>query len=185
MGAINTLCLSASIFSTLNFLKIFKVVTKSLKDTKIAGGFKLIQNDFESIYDNYTRMMLFANSNKHKMANINDEMAAIQEAHHEILNEPRDQDELLNSINGLKTRLRSLQEEIDGILYQYNRVNEMLHQVDVMISDYYRLEIEISSYELNGMEQDLLSVKDEYKQFKLLKSEIGLVCEKISNRERI
>ena len=125
-------------------------------------------------------MMLFANSNKHKIENIHEEMAAIQEAHCEILDEPRDQDELLNSINGLKSRLESLQEEVEAILYQYNRVNDMLHQVDVMISDYYKMDIEISSYELNGMEQDLLGVKDEYKQFKLLKSEIGAISEKIS-----
>jgi chromosome segregation ATPase len=130
-------------------------------------------------------MMLFANSNKHKLANINEEMAAIQEAHHEILNEPQDQDELLNSINGLKSRLKSLQDEVDAILYQYGSVNEMLQQVDVMISDYYKMDIEISSYELNGMEQDLLGVKDEYRQFKLLKSEIDAVSEKINSGERI
>jgi chromosome segregation ATPase len=130
-------------------------------------------------------MMLFANSNKHKLANINEEMAAIQEAHHEILNEPQDQDELLNSINGLKSRLKSLQDEVDAILYQYGSVNEMLQQVDVMISDYYKMDIEISSYELNGMEQDLLGVKDEYRQFKLLKSEMDAVSEKISSGERI
>ena len=137
------------------------------------------------MYDDYTRMMLFANTNKHKLGNIHEEMAAIQEAHHELLNEPLDQDELLNSINGLKSRLKSLQEEVDAILYQYGNVNEMLHQVDVMISDYYKMDVEISSYELNGMEQDLLSVKDEYKQFKLLKSEIGAVSEKIKSGERI
>jgi chromosome segregation ATPase len=125
-------------------------------------------------------MMLFANYNKHKIENIHEEMAAIQEAHHEIINEPRDQDELLNSITGLKSRLESIQEEVEAILYQYGRINEMLHQVDVMISDYYKMDIEISSYELNGMEQDLLGVKDEYKQFKLLKSEIGAISEKIS-----
>lgn len=144
-----------------------------------SGGFKLVQNDFGEIYDNYTRMMLFANSNKHKLKNIHEEMAAIQEAHHEIVNEPRNKDELLNSIEGLKSRLESLQEEVESILYQYGMVNEMLHQVDVMISDYYKMDIEISSYELNGMEQDLLSVKDEYKRFKLLKYEIGTVNEKI------
>ena len=125
-------------------------------------------------------MMLFANSNKHKIENIHEEMAAIQEAHHEIINEPRDQDELSNSIMGLKSRLESIQEEVEAILYQYGRINEMLQQVDVMISDYYKMDIEISSYELNGMEQDLLGVKDEYKQFKLLKSEIGAISEKIS-----
>jgi chromosome segregation ATPase len=137
------------------------------------------------MYDDYTRMMLFANTNKHKLMNINEEMAAIQEAHDEILKESQDQNELLNSINGLQSRLKSLQEEVDAILYQYGNVNEMLHQVDIMISDYYKLDIEMSSYELNGMEQDLLGVKDEYKQFKLLKSEIGAVSEKISSGERI
>ena len=137
------------------------------------------------MYDDYTRMMLFANSNKHKLENINDEMAAIQEAHEEILNEPLDQDELSNSINGLKSRLKSLQDEVNAILYQYGKVNEMLHQVDVMISDYYKMDIEISSYELNGMEQDLLGVKDVYIQFKMLKSEIGAVNDIISSGERI
>jgi hypothetical protein len=137
------------------------------------------------MYDEYTRMMLFANSNKHKLENINDEMAAIQEAHDEILNEPMNDDKQLNSINGLKSRLKSLQDEVNAILYKYGLVNEMLHQVDVMISDYYKMDIEISSYELNGMEQDLLGVKDEYKQFKLLKLEIGAVIEKINSGERI
>ena len=151
----------------------------------ILGGFRLVQNEFERMYDDYTRMMLFANSNKHKIENINEEMAAIQEAHDELLNEPLDQYELSNSINGLRSRLKSLQDEVNAILYQYGNVNEMLHQVDVMISDYYKMDIEISSYELNGMEQDLLSVKDEYKRFKLLKSEIGAVNEKISSGERI
>ena len=126
--------------------------------------------------------MLFANSNKHKIENIHEEMAAIQKAHHEILNEPRKHDELSNLINGLKSRLDSIQEDVDAILYQYGRINDMLHQVDIMISDYYKMDIEISSYELNGMEQDLLSVKDEYKQFKLLKSEIGAVSEKIVDK---
>ena len=150
---------------------------------KRQGGFKLVQNDFEHIYDSYTRMMLFANSNKHKMKGIYEEMAAIQEAHYEIVNEPQTPDELLNLTEGLKSRLDSLHEEVDAILYKYGAINEMLHQVDLMISDYYKMDIEISSYELNGMEQDLLIVKDEYKQFKLLKSEIGVVTEKIVDRK--
>lgn len=129
--------------------------------------------------------MLFANSNKYKLESINEEMAAIQEAHEEIINEPQEQEKLLNSMNGLKTRLDSLGKEVDAVLYQYGQVNEMLQQIDVMISDYYKLDIEISSYELNGMEQDLLGVKDEYKQFKLLKSEIMTIIEKISSGERI
>ena len=129
-------------------------------------------------------MILFANSNKHKLGNIHEEMAAIQEGYNEVINEPQNQDKLLKSINRIKSRLKSLQDEVDAILYQYGHVNEMLQQIDVMISDYYKMDIEISSYELNGMENDLLSVKDEYKQFKLLKSEIIAINEKISNGER-
>jgi DNA-binding NarL/FixJ family response regulator len=110
-------------------------------------------------------MMLFANSNKRKIESIHEEMAAIQEAHHEIVNEPQTQDELFNLVEGLKSRLDSLHEEVDAILYKYGAINEMLHQVDLMISDYFKMDIEISSYELNGMEQDLLIVKDEYKQY--------------------
>ncbi len=167
-----------------NFLN-FKVVAEKHNVQTVSGGFKLVQSEFERMYDDYTRMMLFANSNKHKIENINDEMAAIHEAHEELLNELIDRDELSNSINVLKSRLKSLQDEVDAILYQYSKVNEILHQVNVMISDYYKMNIEISSYELNGMEQDLLGVKDEYKQFKLLKSEIEAVNEKISSGERI
>ena len=129
--------------------------------------------------------MLFANSNKHKLGNIHEEMAAVQEAYNEVINEPQNQEELLKSINGIKLRLNSLQDEVNAILYQYGHVNEMLQQIDVVISDYYKMDIEISSYELNGMENDLLSVKDEYKQFKLLKSEIMTINEEISNEERV
>lgn len=129
-------------------------------------------------------MMLFANSNKYKLGNIHEEMAAIQEGYNEVINEPQNQNKLLESINGIKSRLKSLQDEVDAVLYQYGHVNEMLHQIDLMISDYYKMDIEISSYELNGMENDLLSVKEEYKQFKLIKSEIETINEKISNGER-
>ena len=128
--------------------------------------------------------MLFVSSNKLKLENMLQELDEIKKACAEILETP-DIKFSLNSLEGLKSRLNDMQEEIKAILYQYREINEMMHQVDVMISDYYKMDIEISSYELNGMEQDLLGVKDKYKQFKLLKSEIGAVNEKINSGERI
>jgi hypothetical protein len=58
----------------------------------------------------------------------------------------------------------------------------MLHQVDVMISDYYEMDIEIDLYELNGIEKDLLGVKDENDKFGMLKLEIDVLIQKISEK---
>jgi hypothetical protein len=58
----------------------------------------------------------------------------------------------------------------------------MLHQVDVMISDYYEMDIEIDLYELNGIEKDLLGVKDENDKFGTLKLEIDAIIQKISEK---
>ena len=136
---------------------------------------------FEQIYDNYTHMMLFANSNKLKLENMLQELDEIKKACSEIL-ETSEVKFTLNSLEGLKSRLNEMQEEIKAILYQYREINEMLHQVDVMISDYYEMEIEIDLYELNGIEKDLLGVKDENDKFQVLMQKTEISTQKINEK---
>ena len=136
---------------------------------------------FEQIYDNYTHMMLFANSNKLKLENMLQELDEIKKACSEIL-ETSDLKFSLSSLEGLKSRLNGMQEETKAILYQYREINEMLHQVDVMISDYYEMEIEIDLYELNGIEKDLLGVKDENDKFQVLMQKTGIFIQKIDEK---
>jgi gas vesicle protein len=141
----------------------------------------VIQSEFEQIYDNYTHMMLFANSNKLKLENMQQEVAEIKKACAEIL-ETTDPESSLNSLKALKSRLEQMQEEVKAILYQYREIDDMLHQVDVMIADYYEMDIEIDLYELNGIEKDLLGVKDENGKFHILKSEIEALSQKIEDK---
>ncbi|HML06381.1 MAG TPA: hypothetical protein VK426_11445 [Methanobacterium sp.] len=136
---------------------------------------------FEQFYDNYTHMMLFANSNKLKLENMLQELDEIKKACSEIL-ETSEVKFTLNSLEGLKSRLNEMQEEIKAILYQYREINEMLHQVDVMISDYYEMEIEIDLYELNGIEKDLLGVKDENDKFQVLMQKTEISTQKINEK---
>ena len=136
---------------------------------------------FEQMYDNYTHMMLFASSNKLKLENMLLEVDEIKKACSEVI-EISDLQVSLNSLEGLKSRLSEIQEEIKSILYQYREIDEMLHQVDVMISDYYELDIEIDLYELNGIEKDLLGIKDENDKFGMLKLEIDALIQKISEK---
>ena len=136
---------------------------------------------FEQMYDNYTHMMLFASSNKLKLENMRLEVDEIKKACSEVI-EISDLQVSLNSLEGLKSRLSEIQEEIKSILYQYREIDEMLHQVDVMISDYYEMDIEIDLYELNGIEKDLLGVKDENDKFGMLKLEIDALIQKISEK---
>ncbi|MGZ7069728.1 MAG: hypothetical protein ACXVHN_02820, partial [Methanobacterium sp.] len=88
----------------------------------------------------------------------------------------------LNSLEGLKSRLGKMQEEIKAILYQYREIDELLHQVDTMIADYTELEIEIDLYELNGIENDLLVIKDENGKLNILKSEIKVLYQVIDDK---
>jgi hypothetical protein len=133
------------------------------------------------MYDDYTHMMLFASSNKLKLENMRLEVDEIKKACSEVI-EISDLQVSLNSLEGLKSRLSEIQEEITSILYQYREIDEMLHQVDVMISDYYEMDIEIDLYELNGIEKDLLGVKDENDKFGTLKLEIDALIQKISEK---
>ncbi len=136
---------------------------------------------FEQMYDDYTHMMLFASSNKLKLENMRLEVDETKKACSEVI-EISDLQVSLNSLEGLKSRLSEIQEEIKSILYQYREIDEMLHQVDVMISDYYEMDIEIDLYELNGIEKDLLGVKDENDKFGMLKLEIDVLIQKISEK---
>ena len=84
-----------------------------------------------------------------------------------ILNESPEN--LLNSLKSLNAGLKTLEDDINTFLYKYGEINEMLRQIDIIISDYYNIETEISLYELNGMEKDLFDVRDEYEEIKALK----------------
>jgi len=110
---------------------------------------KLNQRDFEELYDNYTQMMLFASSNRHKFENVKLEMAEIHRGYGDLINESPQN--LLNSLKGLKIGIEALEEDINTFLYKYGKIGEMLRQIDLIISDYYNIDTEISLYELNGM----------------------------------
>jgi len=131
------------------------------------GGMKLNQRDFEELYDNYTQMMLFASSNRHKFENVKLEMAEIHRGYGDLMKESPQN--LLNSLKGLKIGIEALEDDINTFLYKYGKIGEMLRQIDLIISDYYNIDTEISLYELNGMEKDLFDVKDEYENIKALK----------------
>jgi hypothetical protein len=126
-------------------------------------------------------MMLFASSNKLKLENMIQELAEIKKACSEIL-ETSELEFSLSSLECLKSRLSEMQEEIEAILYQYREISEMLHQVDVMISDYYEMDIEIDLYELNGIEKDLLGVKDENDKFQALMQELEISIQRIDQK---
>jgi uncharacterized phage infection (PIP) family protein YhgE len=126
-------------------------------------------------------MMLFASSNKLKLENMIQELAEIKKACSEIL-DTSDLNFSLSSLEGLKSNLSEMQEEIKAIIYQYREISEMLHQVDVMISDYYEMDIEIDLYELNGIEKDLLGVKDENDKFQALMQEMEISIQRIDQK---
>ncbi|MGZ7070109.1 MAG: hypothetical protein ACXVHN_04765, partial [Methanobacterium sp.] len=92
------------------------------------------KNHFEQLYDNYIHMMLFSRSSKLKLENNRQEIVEIKKACSEIA-ENKDIQYSLNSLEGLKSRLGKMQEEIKAILYQYREIDELLHQVDTMIAD--------------------------------------------------
>lgn len=141
------------------------------------------QNNFQELYDDYTNMMLFANSNKLKLENMHEEVSEIQKGYQEVIETSENQKMMLDSVNGLSSRLDVLNEEIDVVLYKYAKISEMLTQIDIMISDYYELDIEIDLYELNGMESDLLGIKNEYEKWNTLKFNIdGLKKEMDDNK---
>ena len=142
------------------------------------GGIMVNKSYFEHLYDNYTHMMLFASSNKLKLENMLLEVVEIKKACSEVI-EISDFQLSINSLEGLKSRLSEMQEEIKSILYQYREIDEMLYQVDLMISDYYEMDIEIDLYELNGIEKDLLGIKDENDKFGVLKLDIDTLTQKI------
>ncbi|MGZ7116234.1 MAG: hypothetical protein ACXVHS_02140 [Methanobacterium sp.] len=139
------------------------------------------KNHFEQLYDNYTHMMLFSRSSTLKLENNQQEIVEIKKACSEIA-ENKDIQYSLNSLEGLKSRLGKMQEEIKAILYQYREIDELLHQVDTMIADYTELEIEIDLYELNGIENDLLVIKDENGKLNILKSEIEVLYKVIDDK---
>lgn len=112
-------------------------------------------------------MMLFASSNKLKLENIKLEISEIQNVYRDLFKDPPWN--LLDSLKSLNSGLKMLEKDVNIFLYKYERINEMLRQIDVVISDYYNVDTEISLYELNGMEKDLFDVKEEYGEIKMLK----------------
>lgn len=141
------------------------------------------QHNFHELYDDYTNMMLFANSNKLKLENMHEEVSEIQKGYHEVIETSQDQKAMLKSVNGLSSRLDVLNDEIDAVLYKYVKISEMLTQIDIMISDYYEMDIEIDLYELNGMESDLLGIKDEYEKWNTLKFNIDGLKKEMDNNK--
>lgn len=127
-------------------------------------------------------MMLFASSNKLKLENMYEEVSEIQKAYHEVIETSENQKMMLNSLNGLGLQLDVLNEQIDAVLYKYAKISEMLNRVDIMISDYYEMDIEIDLYELNGMESDLLGIKDEYEKWNSLKFNIETLKKKMNDK---
>jgi len=128
------------------------------------------QNDFEELYNDYTQMMLFASSNRPKFQNMGLEIAEIQEGYNELIEDSPQN--LLDSLKALKNGIIVLEDEIKLFLFKYKKVREMLRQIDILISDYYNINTEISLYELNGIENDLFNVRDEYKEIEKLKLNI-------------
>lgn len=112
-------------------------------------------------------MMLFASSNKLKLENIKLEISEIQNVYRDLFKDPPWN--LLDSLKSLNSGLKMLEKDVNIFLYKYERINEMLRQIDIVISDYYNIDTEISLYELNGMEKDLFDVKEEYGEIKMLK----------------
>lgn len=127
-------------------------------------------------------MMLFASSNKLKLENMHEEVSEIQKGYHEVIETSEDQKIMLDSVNGLSSRLDVLTDEIGAVLYRYAKISEMLNQIDIMISDYYEMDIEIDLYELNGMESDLLGIKDEYEKWDTLKFNIDGLKKEMDNK---
>ncbi len=95
------------------------------------------QREFEELYDYYTQMMLFAGSNRHKFRNMILEIAEIQDVYVESIKESPEN--LLDSLKGLEIGVKALEDEINRFLYRYERIGEMLRQIDILISDYYIL----------------------------------------------
>lgn len=140
------------------------------------------QHNFHELYDDYTNLMLFTNSNKLKLENMHEEVSEIQKGYQEVIETSEDQKMMLDSVNGLISQLDVLNEEIDAVLYKYAKISEMLNQIDIMISDYYEMDIEIDLYELNGMESDLLGIKDEYEKWNALKFNIDGLKKEMNNK---
>jgi len=133
----------------------------------------LNQRDFEELYNDYTQMMLFASSNRLKIENIKIEIDEIHEIYLELIKESPEN--LLGSLKNLKVAITSIEDNVEVFLFKYHKIKEMIRHIDVIISDYYNIETEISLYELNGMEKDLFEVKDEYEGIKALKLNIGMI----------
>ena len=139
------------------------------------------KNHFEQFYDDYTHIMLFVNSNKLKLREIEQEMSDIKLACDEVLDNA-DIEYSLRSLRYLKSRLDLLMEKLNAILYQYSEIDTLLHQVDVFIADYNEINIQIDLYELNGIENDLLDVKNINNRFNGLKLEIKHLIDNIEDK---
>ena len=138
-------------------------------------------NYFEQFYGDYTHIMLFVNSNKLKLGELQQEAVDIKMACNEIL-ENVDFQYALRSLKGLKSRLSLMQEEINANLFQYRGIDNMLHQIDVLIADYNEMDIQIDLYELNGIENDLLDAKRVNDQLIELKLEIDGLYKNIEDK---
>mgnify|MGYP000909563974 CR=1 FL=1 len=96
---------------------------------------------------------------------MNFELTEISNGYDELIKYPPKN--ILKDLKGLKIGIGALEDDINTFLYKYEKVGGMLRQIAVVIWDYYNIGIEISLYELNGMENDLFDVKDEYENIKI------------------
>ncbi len=126
-------------------------------------------------------MMLFVSSNKLRLESNRKEMVELKKAYNEITAD-EDINYTMNSLEALKSRIDKMQGEIKVILYQYGEIDELIHKVDILIADYAELDIEIDLYELNGIENDLLNVKDQNDKFNILKLEMDTLDQYIQDK---
>lgn len=141
----------------------------------------MVKDHFEQLYEDYTHMMLFVSSNKLRLESNRKEMVELKKAYNEITAD-EDINYTMNSLEALKSRIDKMQGEIKVILYQYGEIDELIHKVDILIADYAELDIEIDLYELNGIENDLLNVKDQNDKFNILKLEMDTLDQYIQDK---
>lgn len=75
----------------------------------------MLNDHFEQLYEDYTHMMLFVKSNKHRLERNQLEMVELRKAYSEITaNE--DSNYTMNSLEGLKFRIDKIKEEIKATI---------------------------------------------------------------------
>jgi hypothetical protein len=92
--------------------------------------------DLNRIFDDYNEVMIFASSTKQKL-------------------------NLIEENDGFKNSEES-EHLVEFMEFQIAKIESILLAIDDLLSNYHQINIEIEPHELNGMEQDIASVKKEY-----------------------